>query len=106
MNEDIILVDSYDFDERVEKGIFLVVFYAEWCVQSRGLEPILEEIADRYYDSIRVLALDVEQSPDIAVRFGIEKTPVVIFFKDGKIAEKIEGVNPPSVYSEYIDSIL
>ena len=59
MSEDIIYADSYDFDSRIEYGIRLVVFYAEWCVQSRGLMSILEEIADEYYDSIRIIAVDV-----------------------------------------------
>ncbi len=106
MNEDIIRIDSYDFDSRIETGVSLVLFYAEWCVHSRGLEPIIEEIADRYYDSIRVLALDIEQSPDVAARCGIDNTPTVIVFKDGKAAEYIRGANPPSVYADCIEDIL
>lgn len=106
MNNDIIRVDSYDFDERTESEIVLVEFYAEWCVHSRGLEPILEEIADEYYDSIRVLALDVEQSPDVAARFHIDTTPTVIIFKNGKIAERIGGANPPSTYADSIENLL
>ena len=106
MNEDIIPVDSYDFDERIENGIVMVDFYAEWCVHSKGIEPIIEEIADQYYDSIRVLALDVEQSPDVAIRYEIETTPTIIIFKDGKIAQRITGANPPSTYSDALDEII
>ena len=94
MSEDIIYADSYDFDSRIEYGIRLVVFYAEWCVQSRGLMSILEEIADEYYDSIRIIAVDVEQSP------------VVIFFIDGKMVERIGGANPPNVYTDILDEII
>ncbi len=106
MNDDIIHTDSYDFDERTQKGVVLVFFYSEYCVHSRGLEPILDEIADEYYDNIRVVALDIEQSPDIASRFKIESTPVVIILRNGKISDRIEGANPPSTYAEYIDEVL
>ena len=103
MSEDIIYADSYDFDSRIEHGIRLVLFYSEWCIQSRGLMSILEEIADEYYDSIRVIAVDVEQSPDLASVFAIEQTPVVVFFIDGKMVERIGGANPPNVYTDLLD---
>lgn len=106
MNEDIIYVDSYDFDERIEFGIVMVNFCSNQDVQCRAIEPIIEEIADQYYYNIRVLALDVEQSPDIANIFKIDILPTVIIFKNGKIASRIRGANPPSVYSEALDEIL
>lgn len=106
MNDDIIPVDSYDFDEKIENGIVMVEFYAEWCVRSRGLEPIIEEIADCYYDNVRVLALDVEQSPDIAMHYEIESTPTIIIFKDGKPVQRIRGANPPSTYADALEYIL
>lgn len=105
MCEDVIMVDSYDFDDRIYDGIVMVFFYSYENVQSRGLETIIDEIAAEYGDSIRVLALDVEQSPDIAIHYAIDTIPSVLFFKDGRISEKIEGANPPSVYTEIIDAL-
>ena len=105
MSEDIIYVDSYDFDSRIEHGVTAVMFFSQWCTHSRGMMPIIEELADEYYDRMRVLALDVEQSPDIASIFAIETTPTVIFFKDGRMRERITGANPADAYSDVIDSL-
>lgn len=106
MNSDVIYVDSYDFDERIEFGIVMVDFCTKDDVHSRAIEPVIEEIADQYYDYIRVLELDVEQSPDIASIFCIDVLPTIIIFKDGKIAARISGVNPPSAYSDALNDIL
>ena len=104
MNGDIIPIDSYDFDSRIERGFCGVLFYSQLCVHSRGMMPILDEIAEEYYDNMRFFALDVEQSPDTASVFAIDVTPTVIFFRDGKIVERISGANPPSAYIDVIES--
>lgn len=106
MSEDIIYTDSYDFEQRIEHGVRLVLFYSDRCVQSRALLPILEEIADAFYDSIRILAVDVEQSPDLCDVFAIDQTPVVLFFSNGRLAERLNGANPPSAYTDVIDELL
>ena len=106
MNNDIIYIDSYDFDRRIEHGVTAVLFFSEWCVHSRGLMPILEEVADLYYDSIRIMALDIEQSPDVASVFAVDQTPTVLFFIDGKLACRLAGANPASVYAEVIEELL
>ena len=106
MSDDIISVDSYDFDERIRYGLCMVFFYSEWCVQSRGMIPIMEERADEYYDYMRIYALDVEQSPDVASVFAIDTTPTVIFFKDGKMGERITGANPPAAYTDILNDFL
>ncbi len=105
MSEDVIPVDSYDFDDRIGDGIVMVFFCEHENVQSRGLEMIIDEIASQYFDCIRVLSLDVEQSPDIAIHYAIDTVPSVLFFKDGRISEKIEGANPPSVYTDIIEAL-
>lgn len=106
LSDDIIYADSFDFDERIEHGVRLVLFFSQFCVQSRGLLPIIEEIADIYYDSIRVIAVDVEQSPDLASVFAIDQTPVVLFFKNGRLKERINGANPPDAYTDVLDDLL
>ena len=106
MSEDIICVDSYDFDERINDGIVIVYFYNHMNSQSRAFELIIDEIAEQYYDSLRVLAVDVEQSPDIADRYCVEGLPCVAILNNGEIVEQIEGSNPPYVYTDIIDELL
>lgn len=106
MSDDIIYADSFDFDERIEHGVRMAFFYSQFCVQSRGLLPTIEEIADEYYDSIRVIAVDVEQSPDLAAVFAVDQTPVVLFFRNGRLRERINAANPPSAYTDVIDELL
>lgn len=106
MNEDIIRVDSYDFDRRIEKGIVLAFFYDEFDTHCKALESIMEEVSDVYYEFARVIAVDVEQSPDVADIFALNTLPTVIIFKDGKIGARIEGVNPPTVYENAIEDLI
>ncbi len=106
MNDDIIKTDSYDFDYRIEKGVVMAFFYDELDVHCRALEPIMEEVADIYYDFIRVIAVEVEQSPDVASIFAIDTLPTVIIFKDGRIGARITGINPPNVYENAIEDLL
>lgn len=105
MNGDIIRVDSYDFEERIFEGNTAVIFLHSEDSVSRAMKPIFEELAEEYYGKIRFLETDIEQSPDIAVRFGIEVLPTVAILKQGKLAEIITGANPPSVYADAIDEI-
>ncbi len=106
MSDDIIYVDSYDFDSRIEHGMAVVFFYSQWSAKSRSMVPLMEEIADEYYDYLRVLALDVEQSPDVASIFAVEAIPTVIFFREGRIIEKVTEANPKEVYVDVIETLL
>ena len=63
-------------------------------------------MADLYYEYARVIAIDVEQSPDVADVFAVDTLPSVIIFKDGNIMARIEGVNPPTVYENAIEDIM
>lgn len=106
LSDDIIYVDSCDFDSRIEHGFNVVFFYSQWCSQSRSMMPIMEEIADEYYDVLRVLAVDVEQSADVANVFAVDTTPTVICFKNGYLLERITEANPKSVYTDLLDTLL
>lgn len=105
ISDDIKEVDSYDFDEKSNDGIVMLIFSESYDVQSRAMESIFAEIAERYYERVNFLEIDTEQSPDIAVRFGIEIIPSALFLKDGKVFDIITGANPPSVYADMIEEI-
>ncbi len=106
MNDYITQIDSYDFEEKLECGTALVYFYEYMDIQSKALEAVMEETAEKYADSIRIFCVDVEQSPDIVINFGVESIPYVIVIKNGEVIERIEGANPPDIYENIIEEIL
>ena len=105
MNDDIIFTDSYDFDEKADSGTVLVYFYEHFNIQSRAFMGVIEELAEEYSDNVMFLVEDVEQSPDIAMRYEIDDLPSVVILRNGEIAEVVEGSNPAYVYADILDSL-
>ena len=105
MNENIIYADSYDFDERIESGNVLVFFYNHFDTRSRAFEGIIEELADKYIDTVSFIAVDTEQSPELAMRYEIDVLPGVVIFSKGEIIEQVEGSNSPEIYADILDSL-
>jgi thioredoxin 1 len=57
--------------------------------------PIVEELAEDYGDDgLKVGKLDVDQNPDVTVRFAVRSIPSVLFFKDGKHVDTVVGAAP------------
>ena len=105
MSGELIYVDSYDFEERASSGAVLVYFYNHFNMQSRAFLSVIEELAEDYAETALFLAVDVEQSPDIAMRYEIDDLPSVLFIMDNEVVDLIEGSNPSYVYSDILDSI-
>lgn len=82
------------FVEKVEqaKGTALVDFFATWCGPCKMLAPTVEQFAREYEGRAAVYKLDVDDAADTANKFGIRGVPTLIFFKDGKEAERIVGL--------------
>lgn len=86
------VVDEKEFNEVITKGTTLVDFYATWCGPCRIMAEILEDIADEVGDSVNIVKIDVDQTPDVARKFGIMSIPTLIIFKDGQLIEKHVGI--------------
>ena len=70
------------FDKLVqssEKPV-LVDFWATWCGPCRMLAPVIEDLAAEHPE-IQFAKLDVDQVPDVAMRFGVSAIPTVVLFK-------------------------
>jgi thioredoxin 1 len=73
-------------------GPVVVDFYATWCGPCRELSPLLEAAAGSFRGKIKFFKVNVDESPGLAQNFQIEAIPTVLFFKDGKLADRTTGL--------------
>ena len=68
----------------------LVDFWATWCGPCQMLAPVLEELSQQ----VKVVKVDVDENPQLAMAFQVSSIPTVISFRDGKALKKSVGVVP------------
>jgi thioredoxin 1 len=105
MSEHVKKVNEKDFQKVVleSKTPVMVDFWAEWCGPCRTLAPIVAAIAEQYAGAARVVKLNVDDSPAVAQRYGIQGIPTLILFQDGVEKERILGVASQEKISRTID---
>jgi thioredoxin 1 len=86
-----IIESESDLDKMLsECSGLLVLFYASWCLHSRRFLPIFEKYAENNESNLcRVLTDEIESC---AKNYSIDVVPTVIFFKNGKIAKRLDGI--------------
>jgi thioredoxin 1 len=72
----------------------LVDFWAPWCAPCRMIAPALEELAEQYAGKVTIAKLNVDDSADVAARYGIQSIPTLLLFREGKVVEQYVGARP------------
>lgn len=101
-------ITDANFEEVVLKSDkpVLVDFWAEWCGPCRMVGPVVEEIAKEFDGKAVVGKVNVDNNPEISLKFGIRNIPALLFFKDGEIVDKQIGAVPKSVLVEKLSKQL
>jgi len=68
----------------------LIDFYADWCGPCRMVSPIVEQISNEHSE-FKVGKINVDNSPELAAKFGVMSIPTLIVIKDGKVAQQAIG---------------
>jgi len=84
----------------------LVDFWAEWCGPCKMIAPAVHDLAEEYAGKLNVAKVDIDNSPEIATKYGIRSIPALIFFKDGKPVDQVIGALPKGALKKKIDAVL
>ncbi len=101
------VINAKEFDEFIKsKKVVLVDFFATWCGPCRMLTPVLEEVLEESKGEFDIVKVDVDESYDLAKKFGVMSVPTMIIFQDGVEADKMIGYRQKDDILEEIKSYL
>jgi thioredoxin 1 len=72
----------------------LVDFWAEWCGPCKMISPVLEEIAEEHQGKVTIAKLNVDENPEIAMRYGVMSIPTLALFIGGVEKKRLIGAMP------------
>lgn len=87
------LVSDKTFDAEVLQASepVLVDFFAEWCGPCKAMAPAVDQLAAELQGKVKIVKIDVDQSPNITTKYGIRAMPTLIVFKNGQVAGQHVG---------------
>ena len=100
------VINSQEFKKEVlnGEGVVLVDFFATWCGPCKMLAPVLEELSGELEGKVKIYKVDVDESGDIARKYGIMSVPTMITFKDGKEVDKSVGFSSKADLKSRLES--
>lgn len=91
-----VIINKSNFENEVinaDKPV-LLDFWTSWCGPCKMLSPVLGEIADEYADVLKVAKVNVDDEPELAMKFKVSSIPMLVLFKDGRIVSTSVGYRP------------
>ncbi|MEZ4789113.1 MAG: thioredoxin [Flavobacteriales bacterium] len=101
------LTDS-NFEELALKSDkpVMIDFWAEWCGPCRMVGPVVEELAKEYDGKAVVGKVNVDNNPQVAMKYGIRSIPTILFLKNGEVVDRSVGAVPKSQLSQKLEGQL
>ena len=84
----------------------IIDFWAEWCAPCRAIAPIIKELAGEYGDQVKIVKMDIDANPNTPGQYGVRAIPTVLAFKDGQVAQQLQGARPKADFEEMVKNLI
>ena len=84
--------DSNFQETALSGGVSVVDFWAEWCGPCRLIGPIIDELSKEYDGKAHIGKVNVDDNPEISLKYGVRSIPTILIIKDGEVVDKQVGL--------------
>lgn len=87
-------------------GSVLVDCWAPWCAPCRAVAPVLDELASKYAGDVKIAKLNIDENPITASQYSVQSIPTMLFFREGKLVNRLVGAFPKGVIERNLLDII
>jgi putative thioredoxin len=84
----------------------IVDFWAPWCEPCKQLGPTIEKVVRKTGGRVRLVKIDIDQSPDIAQAMRVQSIPAVYAFDQGRPVDGFVGAQPESEIKAFVERLI
>jgi thioredoxin 2 len=97
-----------DFAEVAERASVPVLIdpWAPWYGPCRMVSPALEQLVTEMAGRLKLVKVNVDESPKLQQRFGVQAVPTLMVLRDGQVAARQAGAAPAPALRAWLEQAL